>query len=120
MSERYVIPKEHRTQTLFIGGCHTKAEIREGILRLLDSAELGCVPLRHITCRFGGNAKKLGLKIGDIVNELENDGLLGVKRVDLLSRTFIYRSESWADIVQGELDGTLDWSQYAKALADFK
>ncbi len=115
-----VIPEAYRTKSTVIGNCKTVDDIKQAIIGLSERSERGCIPLRHITCQLNGYARKLNTTVKAVMDELLTDGQIGLKRVDLLNRSFVFSSERWTAIMDEELAGKHDWDLWAKDMKDFK
>lgn len=115
-----VIPEAYRTHSTIIGACRTVEDIRQAIVRLAERSDRGCIPLRHVTCQLNGYARKLKTTVKEVMSDMTAEGLIGLKRVDLLNRTFVFSAERWTAILEDELAGNHDWDHWAKDMKDFK
>lgn len=99
----------------------TVPELKLVILSFLEISEVVATPLRRVNTRFGGTAKRFGTTIQAVLNEMMTEGLLVIKPIPALNRTFLFTADEWADTKERELtQGSVVWSRIEASLKDVK
>ncbi len=97
-----------------------RAELKSNIVKLVGMSRVGATPLRQLASRFGREALKYDVHISELINELVEERLLGIKRLPGLVRTFVFSESDWTEIMR-DLDSGKDvWGNLEVSLKDVK